>query len=154
MPSKVQLTGTNPRPRSSWYRRSASQLRSTPAAWSPVLQMAPTPHRYLPRSQWDWRWPHCRWSNRYRLVVQWILQRPPRTWWKERKREGRWLGRYVNQDGSEENDQVSCRVVCTYRAVPSIFTVAPTGSTNLVTRLSTPRLSSKHWRVENWLEGD
>lgn len=45
---------------------------------------------------------------------------------------------------SDENDQISSCSISTYRAVPSILTVAPTGSTNLVTRLSTPRLSSKH----------
>ena len=34
-----------------------------------------------------------------------------------------------------------------YRAVPSMLTVAPTGSTNRVTRLSMPRFSSKHRKV-------
>ena len=34
-----------------------------------------------------------------------------------------------------------------YNAVPSILIVAPIGSTNRVTRLSTPRLSSKHENV-------
>lgn len=34
-----------------------------------------------------------------------------------------------------------------YRAVPSILIVAPTGRTNLVTRLSTPFISSRHLNV-------
>lgn len=34
-----------------------------------------------------------------------------------------------------------------YRAVPSMLMVAPTGSTNLVTRLSTPLFSSRHLKV-------
>lgn len=34
-----------------------------------------------------------------------------------------------------------------YKAVPSILIVAPTGSTNLVTRLSTPFISSRHLNV-------
>lgn len=34
-----------------------------------------------------------------------------------------------------------------YNAVPSILMVAPTGSTNLVTRLSTPFISSRHLNV-------
>ena len=34
-----------------------------------------------------------------------------------------------------------------YRAVPSMLMVAPTGSTNLVTRLSMCMFSSKHWNV-------
>lgn len=34
-----------------------------------------------------------------------------------------------------------------YKAVPSMFIVAPTGSTNLVMRLSTPLFSSKHLKV-------
>lgn len=34
-----------------------------------------------------------------------------------------------------------------YRAVPSMLIVAPTGSTNLVMRLSTPLFSSRHLNV-------
>lgn len=34
-----------------------------------------------------------------------------------------------------------------YKAVPSMLIVAPTGSTNLVMRLSTPLFSSKHLNV-------
>lgn len=34
-----------------------------------------------------------------------------------------------------------------YRAVPSMLIVAPTGSTNLVMRLSTPLFSSRHLKV-------
>ena len=34
-----------------------------------------------------------------------------------------------------------------YSAVPSMLTVAPTGSTNLVTRLSMPKFSSRHRNV-------